>query len=431
MYITIDEAEYTAIRGLKFVPSADLVGASLPINEFQVDLLTADDIAIGNYAELRDDAGTLWAHYWIVYAERVDAGTVRIRAQSEVLMLDRVTLPAIYLEAADVGDVLDDTIVQGSGAEGVVIPLDYTLDSSFDGETITGFCPEQTARERLLWLCFTIGGYVKTFFNDRIEILPIDDAEALIPLGDIYWKPTLYYNDWVTAVTVKRYSFTPGTPQATDRYVEDRNGNYYIVTEQTATLRNPSAPGAAPENVVSIDGVYLVNAQNVSVLLSRLALWYFKRTAMELDAIDNAAYIPGDRVIAYGDAQSLYTGYIESCDFAFGVQARARLRLTAVEVTDAARLIVTYTWDEMTLGVDRYTLPVGFAYDIQTRYIDQTLGPHRYIFRPTMARVTGTLTADGVEAEMPCLPALDHFESVLELISVDSLTDDEGVVEIS
>ena len=138
---------YTEITGLSFAPSADLAGASIPINEFQVDIHTTDTIAIGGYAELYDDLDNLWAQYWIVFAEHIDQNTLRLRAQSEIGILDRITLSATYYEGASITSVLDDVIVWST--LGSVVPMGYSLDSSFSSETITGFCPQQTARERM------------------------------------------------------------------------------------------------------------------------------------------------------------------------------------------------------------------------------------------------------------------------------------------
>lgn len=427
MKLIVGDTTYSTLKATTFAPETALTCDSLPINEFTVDIVTADAVGLGRYAELRDDLNNLWARYWIVYAEHLDAQTLRIRAQSPLALLERDVLPATMYEGAAIEDVLEEIFAVTGAGVGQYI---YTLDSAFDGETVTGFCPEQTARERLLWVCFALGAYVRTCFVDGVEIVPVDDEEVLIPLGDTYWKPSATFTDHVTAVQVTAYSFAEGTPATTDQWVQDAGGTTYVVSTQAMTLVNPEAPAGAPANVVSVEGVYLLNAGNASGALSRLAQRYFKRVQMDVSVIDNGAYQPGDRVIVYADDATLYTGYIEGCDFAFGVQARARMRLTAVEVTEAASLVVTYAWDGMNLGVDRYTLPVGYAYDLQTRYIDQALGPHRYIFRPTVARVTGTLTEDGAQIEVPCLPALDAFEGALEVISADELAEADGTVEI-
>ena len=57
--IIITPETYTEISNLSFAPSADLVGASIPINEFEVDIHTTDTIDIGEYAELYDDNDVL------------------------------------------------------------------------------------------------------------------------------------------------------------------------------------------------------------------------------------------------------------------------------------------------------------------------------------------------------------------------------------
>ena len=245
MYVTIDDVQYTALRALSFVPSADLVGARVPINEFQADLYTEDDVGIGGYAELYDDADTLWARYWVVYAEHIDRHTLRVRAQSDAALLDRVRLPAEYYNNKTVEAALNDTLVQDARGADIYFALDYHLDQSFAGRTLTGFCPEQTARERLTWICFVLGAYVKACFNDVLEIVPIDDSQAAIPASDTYWKPSVTFRDTVTAIRGRAYAFAPGTPQTTDRYVVDALGNAYIVSETEIVLQNPDAPDAA------------------------------------------------------------------------------------------------------------------------------------------------------------------------------------------
>jgi len=419
---------YTEITGLSYAPSADLAGASIPINEFQVDIHTDDTIEIGGYAELYDDLDNLWAQYWIVYAEHIDQQTLRLRAQSDIGILDKVELLAVYVENASVTSVLDDTILWST--IGSVVPMTYSLDSSLASATITGFFPHQTARERLMWIAFTIGGYVKTHFNRTIEILPIDDTVTAIPIGDTYWKPSITYNSWVTAIRGHAYSFTLGTPSTTEKYVEDWIGNTYIVTETTVTIQNQNAPEAAPENVVDIGGLYLLNSNNISGVLTRLTAWYFNRTELDFDAINNGAYIPGDKVLVHIDDQNMVSGYINSATFAFGLQAKATMHLTGVLAVETGNLIILYKWDGKQIGKKMYSFPVGYAYSITNPYIDKSMNRHRYIFRPLNENATGTIAAGKNTNTQNCNVALDLFEKVLHVISVDSVTVESGDITI-
>lgn len=409
---------YTEIANLSYAPSADLAGASIPINEFQVDIHTTDAIEIGGMAELYDDMDNLWAQYWIMYAEHIDQRTLRLRAQSEIGILERVTLSAVYYEDASITSVLDDTIKWSTLSS--AIPMAYSLDSSFANETITGFCPSQTARERLLWVTFTIGAYVKTFFNRVIEIVPIDFTEAMIPMGDTYWKPTVTYNEWVTAIRGHAYSFEIGEPGVTDKYVQE-GLNTYIVTETTITIENQNVPEAAPENIVDIEGLYLLNDDNISGVLTRLTAWYFNRTEVDFEAINNGAYMPGDKVIVQIDDENMVSGYIDSATFAFGLQAKARMHLTGVADVEAGNLKMLYKYDGKRIGERVYTFPIGYTYSINNPYIDKTIGKHRYVFRPTTATSEGTMTAKTKTITVNYEIALDLYKGTLHVVSVDSV----------
>lgn len=431
MYIRIDQTDYAKHRNLSFAPQTDFTGNTVPINEFSIEIITTDTIAYGQYAYLYDDLNNLWAKYWIVYAERTGADAVLVRARSDISLLDGVTLPAVMYSGAAIVDVLDDTMVRQSSASGIVAAIDYTLDSSFDSVTITGFCPEQTARERLQWVCFVIGAYVKSFFNDEIEILPIDGTTTLVPVDRTFFKPTVNYSDYVTGIKVIGYTFTQGTPGVTDEYVTDGT-DYYIVTKQEYTLANSAAPSGAVDNIVTIVGVYLVNSGNVSGILTHLSGLYFKRTEIQADVIDNAEYIPGDKLTVYADVDTMFTGYARLCEFAFGKQAKAKITLTAGESMDGAKLTVTYMYGDMNIGRAEYFLPVGYAYSITNPYVDWSMNGHRYIFRPTTAAVSGTMTSSGATATVNYAVALDETEEILQIVSVDSVTvDSNGVAVIT
>ena len=427
MYVKIDQTNYTTLRNLSYSPQVDMIGDTVPINEFSVDIVTDDAITTGQYAELYDDLDNLWARYWIDYAELSGDDAVHIRAQSDISVLDGVTLDAVMYSGAAIGDVLDGIMVRQSGASSVTAAIDYSLSSAFEGVTITGYCPEQSARERLQWVSFAIGAFVRDCFSAEIEIEPIGSTVVPVPVGLTYGEPapTVNHSDYVTALKITGYAFSTGTPTTDDETVTV-GGTTYIVTETVYTLTNTAAPSTANDNVKEIDGVYLVNADNVSAILTHAAGYYFKRTALELEAVDNADYIPGDRVSVYATEQRMYEGFLEGCEFSFGLQAKAKLSVTAADALETAPLTILYKWGSMQLDKRVYYFPVLYEYSLDNPYIDGTWSGHQYVFRPLTASVSGTLPAGGATVTVQYEVALDLHKGVLHVISVDEVTVDSS-----
>ena len=415
---------YTAMDSLNFSPQADLTGNSLPINEFEVRLFTNDVISYGQYAELRDDLDNLWAKYWISYAERigrdVDRGTyvVKLIAQSSLAFLERIKIPAKMYNGTAVS-VFND-IMTLAGQTGVIV-LDSEVSTAWQSITINGFCPEQTARERLLWLTLCAGGYIETYFGNVATIRKIDISNpTLIPIEKIFWKPTISHRDYVTKIRIHAYTYTQGTPTNVDEYVTD-GSTYWIVTNHTITLSNSNVPSGVPENVVEIENITLISPDNASTIVNNLVAYYFDRTEIDCDVIDNYAYKPGDLVTLYTDEDQLYTGYIDSVGFSFGVQARGKLHLTPCAATDGAFLTIVYKWEGITLNTRIYYLPKGYPFAVTTEYIDLRMGGHRYVFRPTQNVITGTLTENST-VNVTCEIALDSF-AITTTIRQDAIND--------
>lgn len=423
MYVKVDSAKYTEISRLSFAPETDVTGSAVPINELTVSIRTTDQIAMGSRVSLYDDLDRLWAKYWVVYAEREDTHTVQVRGQSALSLLDRKQLDPVMWDGTSIATALADILAPLGG--------EWTLDQSFSGRTLSGYCPKQNARVRLQWVCMAIGAYLKNFFNDRLEILPIDDeAEGIIPADRTYWKPSVTYRDHVTAITATYYTYTEETPHTTDTWVEV-GGRYYVQTETVVTLTNDSAPAAAPENVVELDAVTIINEDNVDEVLSHLAKYYFRRIELDLEAVDNGEWVPGERVTAFSDEESMVTGYIGSCDFTFGVQAKARIHMTPVEVRDSANLTITYMWDQKQIGVRTYRFPVGYAYEITNPYLTLVLARHWYVFRPTSATISGTIQDGDNSRTQPEQVALDLYEGDLMIHSVDAVALSDGIAVIA
>lgn len=426
MKIKINNTVYTQIRNLSFAPETDITGSSIPVNQFFVEIKTTDVIGVGINAYLYDDNGDLWAKYWITESVVVDEGWYKVTAQSIILLLDRFTLPAVVYSGESVTNVLDiifDIIASVYPGETV-----YTLDSALASATVTGYCPEQTARERLLWVVFSIGGYLKTYFNEYAEIVKLDTTITAIPENVTFWKPEISYDDYVTAVKIRAYTYTQGTPQATDTWITDGT-NYYIQTYQDFTLTNPDIPITVTDNIIFIDKVTLVNQSNATAILNVLSQYYFKRIEVKAEVINDGEYLPGDKCqISNGDR--LLAGFIVKADFKFGNAKKASLQLVQSDVLASAKLILQYMWGNILLKKLSYLLPVGYAYSISNPYIDKVVNSHRYIFRPQAASASGTMVSGGVTDTEQYDVALDWYDVELYVVSVDELSESNEVISI-
>lgn len=438
MYVEIvgnsETKTYDDVRNISFAPQTDVIGESLPINEFAVDIYTDDSIRNGADIYLYDDEDNLWAKYWIVYAERMDEYFVRVRAQSKLVLLNRIKLPATMYDgdtaSTVIAGIFNPLTVEGTDTQPVILDSsEYSVDSSLASETITGYCPEQTARERLLWVCFVIGAYVKTYFTDVIEIAPLDDTDVFVPLEQTYWKPAVSYADYVTDVSVTYFSFElddPTSPSGSrDQIWYD--GNYYNVTRTTISLANSHAPVTAPTNIVSISDVMIINEDNANDILLRMAQYYFDRVQVDLDAINNAEFMPGQKLTIYTDQESMVSGYAERCYFSFGLQAKSSIRLAGAAEVASGKLIILYKYGTKQIGKKKYLFPVGHQYSIENPYIDAQFNKHRYVFRPENQYATGTVTSGTNTNTQQCAVALD-LEKKTEILYIVSVDDADAIV---
>jgi hypothetical protein len=194
------------------------------------------------------------------------------------------------------------------------------------------------------------------------------------------------------------------------------------------TLTDTNVPVTAARNVISVDDVMLVNTDNVDRILSHMAKYYFDRVQVDLDVIDNAEYMPGQRLLVYSDEHSMASGYAEKCSFSFGMQARASIHLMGAAAKESANLIVTYMWSSRQIGRREYTFPVGYVYSILNPYIDFGMDGHRYVFRPVNEYAEGTIDEGDNYDTQPCAVALDLERStgILYIVSVDEVEERES-----
>lgn len=419
MHLRINNTDFEEISNLSFSPEADLINNSLPIPEFECSVYTNVNIQYGQWADLLDENNNLYAHYWIRFAERIgkdednDTYVVRLIAQSPLAFLERVTMPAEMVDddaRVLIMDILD--YLGAMGHDGDIISSN-DIDDAVGDVHITGFCPEQSARERLQWILTAAGGYALSAFNDVICVnqVPLGKTSSatLIPLDKTFWKPSISYRDYVSKIKVTGYSYTKRTPTNVDEYVTDGT-DYWIQQKQVISLTNPDLPSGAPNNEVVVDGLTIFTPARASIVASVLANYYFNRAEIDADVINNAEYEPGMEVMVYTDEDTIYGGYISSCDFKYGIQTRSRIHLIGTYGVETAVLTVRYKWNSDTIKTRKYVLPKGITYSITAEYIDQTIDNIRYVFRPTTETITGTLSSNTSE-DISVEVALQFYKS--------------------
>lgn len=423
MKLVVGEKTYTKLHGLKFDPVADVTGNEVPINEFSVDVITEDNIDAMQYAWLYDDTDKLWAKYWIVYADKADKNTVTVKAQSSLKLLERRMLDAHMYTNEPAPSVIAD-IFDELGADS------YILDESFDGATLTGFVPYQSCKTRLQWVCFVLGAYIKSFFNEVIEILPVGVTDKIVPREKVYWKPNLVYGEYRTRISVTAYSYEQGTPGNTDTWVKDAEGVTYIQSQLNHGMRNPDVPDGALTHEEHFTDITLVNDGNVDEILTRLGPSYFRRLSAEVDVINNGEYLPGERVAVYTDSTHVVDGFIEKADFSFGLQAAAQMTITPAVSVECAPLTVIYKYGNTEISRAEYYWPIDYPFDIENPWFDVTWLGTRYIFKPLQASITGVMTQEGETIVQEYTPALEYRDGDLYIISVDDFSTEGGTVRV-
>lgn len=422
MYVKIGSRKYTEIARLQFNPETDITGSTVPVNELWVSIKTGDSIPLGERISLFDDTDKIWCKYWVTYAEVENKEFVRVHGESALRKLDSIpTEPKMYENVAAYRAMSEVLTLLGS---------EFEVSPKLSTRQVNGYCPKQTARVRLQWLCMAADAYVREYFNDRVQILPNQDMiETFIPKSRVFWKPSIQYDDYVTAIDVYYYAYDEDVPSRSDTYVEV-DGKVYIQREDHIRLKNPNAPSIALENVVELSNMTMVDADNADMIASRLALMDFRRVTATVEVIDNGDVMPGQAVITYVDEDVVITGFVQSASFTFGLRAKASLSLVGCEVKEGALLTVNYVWQGETISMKRLFFPVGVTFETDSPYLSVSYeNGHFYVLRPTLETVSGTMTAGGVTIEVQMEVALHYIDGVLYTASVDELKEVDGRYE--
>jgi hypothetical protein len=144
---------------------------------------------------------------------------------------------------------------------------------------------------------------------------------------------------------------------------------------------------------------------------------------VSLSVIDNAEYMPGQKLLVSRDDSSMAVGYVQQCSFSFGVQAKADIELAAASDRGSGNLVIKYMDGRVQIGMRTFLIPVGYQYSVLNPYITYSVPGHRYVYRPLNEYATGTITSGKTIDTQPCAVALDLYTEtkVLHIISVDAV----------
>lgn len=421
---------YSKVKIVSFTPETDVMSNELVINTCIVDIKTSNTITNGSVFVLKSN-NVLLAQYYVTDVYKTHSGFVRVEAQSPLIYLDRDILPAEMYINKLTDDAFDQVFYNTENKLGTTI---HTVDPSM-GTTLTGYCPQQTARERLQWICFVIGACVQTEFSSTVQIFPFSKTTVLVPDGKTFWRPTLTYKDEITAIKLKYYSFAAGTPGATDTWVKVGN-TYYIETESEETGTNAGAQSGTRDNVLSFSDITLVNANNVYNILARLESFYFNRIEITADLLNLNDYKPADR-ITVNSGEQLVDGYVRSANYVFGKSSKTTVVVQQYSDINFVNFTLIYSCAAIALPSKTYRFPEGYTFVSDIDYIDVSGNsnygyPARYILMPSTNHISIVIPSTDSSYTIVCTVALEYnyIEDSLDIQAVDSASLSSGVLTI-
>lgn len=413
MYIKIVDTVYTELLDLEFSPQVNLICETFPTNSFSVKLRMPDfasRLLVGQPIKLYDENNVVYALFYITSARLISDEIVDIEAKDICHFLDSVTMPAVFYDGSkDFGDVIED-IEDFVNAR--VWPH-LSIHKEYLGElpAVNGFAPEQTAKERIQYVCFAYGYYPVTVFinepntsyNITIGKCPLSLYDEIDPTyimeQDIKWKPERSDRQFYTTVRLGWYQLWEIFEAQLDAgsYVTD--GTRYWLPLLFTIDWHPSGSNAHPENVLEATSNMLITEDQKQIALLNFSLYYanggliYDVEFLTGDGVYQA--LPGEYISFYtGRGREIVYGVVEETDFIFGERISVKAKVRMLGSIAAHKLTVSHESAGKQLGTDEYFLPAGVEYTIGYPNRERVLYPHREIYRPQYpASAIGTMPA--------------------------------------
>ena len=382
----------SVIESLSVTQNADIMADIVPIDT-AICRIRSETPLVAEYMDVDDNTGITGrplsplvapiGHYVVKQINNLGNNLYEIHGYSLVYRLDTPKVPAKYYNGVSLSVALKDVEKNANGSFGVT----YNVDTALSGKTITGYCPEQTARERLQQFCWAVGGYVSCACSALINILAIPSTvQGTVPKSKIYAFPAVANEDEVARVNLTVHTYTAGT--SGDDIVVDADGNKYVHTTSTLTMENTALTGVSNREI-SVDNATLVNSSNAQATLLRMASVYFN-SGTWYGTTTPQGYIPGQMVQAEDRDGQLRQGYISALTYSFGKGAATTMELKqSVSIAGLPAPVLSVTSANETLWItssdDRVTSFMLYDNDTLIHTFTQLSTPTASITNGTMS----------------------------------------------
>ena len=382
----------SVIESLSATQNADIMADIVPIDT-AICRIRSETPLVAEYMDVDDNTGITGrplsplvapiGHYVVKQINNLGNNLYEIQGYSLVYRLDTPKVPAKYYNGVSLSVALKDVEKNANGSFGVT----YNVDTALSGKTITGYCPEQTARERLQQFCWAVGGYVSCACSALINIFAIPSTvQGTVPKSKIYAFPAVANEDEVARVNLTVHTYTAGTNG--DDIVIDADGNKYVHTTSTLTMANTALTGVSNREV-SVDNATLVNSSNAQATLLRMASVYFN-SGTWYGTTTPQGYIPGQMVQAEDRDGQKRQGYISALTYSFGKGAATTMELKqSVSFSGLPAPVLSVTSTNETLWItssdDRVTSFMLYENDTLIHTFTQLSTPTASITNGTMS----------------------------------------------
>ena len=306
-----------------------------------------------NVYKVTEDETTSMGTFYIDNWQSKNDNKMEFRGIDIVGLLDKTTYDGgMYTNILSQNLIAD--IMQSAGYDNSY----YSIESSLQNISLTGYIPVCTHREALQQVLFTIGGVANCARTDIINIEKATETQEpnVINKSNVF-KGTkeIEQMQTITGVLIKAHNYsqgseskkiyekqlTAGTYKITTRTpsynytctgatIQSYNANYvvinvansgnvvingyeYIDNTQDVLIPNPDLNGSEKPNVLNIESVFLINNSNVQSVGERVLEYYSRtyKTKFKFVVDDEKA---GDNIISQESYDNELNGYVTELD---------------------------------------------------------------------------------------------------------------------